>query len=151
MNHDQMKEKIYQYHDKELSPADCSMVEDHLKECSQCRNELSDWKKLSSTFFAPSPTAKYSEKFVAGVMAQIPRVTESLPGAWGLNVIWNWSFAGMSLAVLVMPLLLSMRSKEDILNLFLANGRITSSTHWVMNSDSIEEDEFYRYTLEEQP
>lgn len=46
MEHQKMKELISSYYDGELNREEKKMIEDHLKECSECRSEYEGMKKL---------------------------------------------------------------------------------------------------------
>jgi len=46
MRHDEIKKMVYLYHDGELSEKDKRIVEQHIKECQECRKEFEEMRRL---------------------------------------------------------------------------------------------------------
>jgi anti-sigma factor RsiW len=70
MNHAELKEMIWMSHDKELSAPETSLVNQHLDQCSECRELYADWEKTSAILF-PASAHRPSENFTQKVMARI--------------------------------------------------------------------------------
>ena len=46
MEHEYIKDLLSAYHDRELSPEQTAVVEEHLGSCAECRAELDHFKAL---------------------------------------------------------------------------------------------------------
>ncbi|MFZ5980254.1 MAG: anti-sigma factor family protein [Candidatus Zixiibacteriota bacterium] len=48
MDHGYFKDRISAYHDRNLRPEETAVIEEHLKECAECRQLLDDFKKFDA-------------------------------------------------------------------------------------------------------
>ncbi len=56
MDHAEIKNKLSEYRDKELSASDRLAVETHLATCAECREWLKNWDSLSGRLFPKTPS-----------------------------------------------------------------------------------------------
>lgn len=102
------------YHDGELGGRKLKQVEEHLKECAECRTELKELQSLSA-LLQESPAASDltpADRFVAQVGLQLPR--QQAQPIWQRAAQLGWQFVPVGLlgawaiiqSVLVVTLLL---------------------------------------------
>lgn len=85
------------YHDGELGGRKLKQVEEHLKECEECRTELKELRSLSA-LLQESPAASDltpADRFVAQVGLQLPR-RQAHP-VWQRAARLGWQFAPVGL------------------------------------------------------
>jgi len=147
MNHDQLKEKIFEFTDAELSAGEAADVQAHLKTCAECQTALMQWQKTATVFFRSAPAPEPSEYFVTRVMARLedPRPdfhVRLIPSFWRLG-------AALSLMLFVWGLWPSNGpSPASIETLLFADGRSSVVSDWVADDQEISTDEFAQYALE---
>lgn len=70
MNHNQIKEKLSAFFDRELPEEERSEIALHSRSCSECRKVLEDWARLR-TAFSEIEKPEPSENFVESVMDRL--------------------------------------------------------------------------------
>ena len=70
MEHLEIKNKLSEYRDGELSAADGLAVETHVSACAECRTFLKNWDTLSGRLF-PAATSKPVSDLAAAVLGRI--------------------------------------------------------------------------------
>ncbi len=70
MDHESLKNKVFELYDGELPSLEKAEVEQHLAACAECRGLLEGWRASASVLFA-RPRVAPSEAFVQRVMARI--------------------------------------------------------------------------------
>jgi anti-sigma factor RsiW len=74
MNHEELKGKIMDFDDGELSAAEKAELETHLSGCASCRASLDSWRAAKRAFFSPKrPSRAETERFVRAVMDRVER------------------------------------------------------------------------------
>jgi len=86
MNHTELQEKLWAFYDGELSGEDRTALAAHTDICSDCRDQLSDWKRTRDQILRPLRTAA-SEPFVHSVMRRI-RALDAAPARLPFFVRW---------------------------------------------------------------
>ncbi|MBN1150718.1 zf-HC2 domain-containing protein [candidate division WOR-3 bacterium] len=86
MNHDEIKDLIGPFIDKELNIEDSYRVREHLKVCTECQKYYEELKSLEGKIkkvveSESIPSDAYFKSLSSAVMAQLPRKTESRFGA----------------------------------------------------------------------
>ncbi|MEK7287562.1 MAG: zf-HC2 domain-containing protein [Elusimicrobiota bacterium] len=107
MNHEELKEALFTFHDGELAGKERQEVETHLVTCSDCRLALERWKKISGVLLRPAKIAP-SEEFVSRVMRRIEEerpavlgLRDALEGLWDRVSLPNLAWAGSAAVLLV--------------------------------------------------
>jgi anti-sigma factor RsiW len=81
------------YFDGELSPFERRMVEDHLRQCSQCRQSLQEIHAIAGAFQKAMPVPPVPSALNQKIMAETRAQVGSAPSAWLFLRFWkNWSF-----------------------------------------------------------
>lgn len=148
MNHEQIKDKIDEYYDGELTSEDARFFKAHLNSCSECRHELTEWEKTSNLFLRSHAPVMDTEHFVTRVMARIPQEEYPVKGMFASFLKLGFALAGF-LVVVWSYLSMSTGSSDSIETLLIADSRAATVSNWVIRDESIPSDEFARYTLEE--
>lgn len=73
MNHDQIRDRLDEWLDGALSPAESAAASSHIDSCGECKSEVARLKRLGPSLFrAPAPAdPRSTEAFVARVMARV--------------------------------------------------------------------------------
>lgn len=73
MNHDQIRDRLDEWLDGALPPAESAAASSHIDACGECKSEVARLKRLGSSLFkAPAPAdPRSTEAFVARVMARV--------------------------------------------------------------------------------
>ena len=98
MNHDEIREKLFDLYDRPLTKRERMMVENHLPDCPECRLAFEQWQRISQTLFTlPSPSEAEEDRFVAKVMGRVqkPRYL-----AWLSGMKWAMPLVGSALTAL---------------------------------------------------
>ena len=140
MNHRDLKDKLSEYRDGELSGREAKEVQAHLEHCAECRVFLDGWARISKGLFAPDEAPAHAEVFVRQVMGRI-EAGEGLPASAGE---WRVRFrrlvpafgiaAALFLAVLPVPQPMSAET-------LLMNGRTDADSQWFFSNESSQTDE----------
>ncbi len=146
MDHNQLKEKLFEYYDGEVSPIEHAEIHSHIESCSECRVSLQDWRRISTTFFKTNPKLQ-SDFFVGRVMARLEAAPQPFPFGF-LSPLLKMSFAGASLA-LALVALNSSSSPVTVDSLLLADGRSQTNTNWIFEENEVETGELLGYSMEE--
>lgn len=101
MGHTNIKNKLSEYRDGELSVQDRQAVEAHLPTCAECRTFLKNWDTLSDRLF-PAATSKPASDLTAAVLGRIGAREESKPRL--VQARW-WAPAVGIAAVLVLSIM----------------------------------------------
>src|SRR5579859_7854206 len=100
MNHDQIRERLFDLYDRPLTQRERRMVEVHLPDCPECRQTFENWQQISHTLFSqPALSEAQEDRFVANVMARIQK-TSPQPVSWFSRLKWFMPLVGSSLAAL---------------------------------------------------
>jgi len=98
MNHDEIREKLFDLYDRPLTKRERQMVESHLPDCDECRRAFEDWQTISHTLFTqPALSEAQEDRFVAKVMGRIQKAP-STPLSWFSRVKWFMPLAGSAVA-----------------------------------------------------
>lgn len=76
MNHDEIKNNLFLFHDGEIKGEAANLISDHLLTCSECENVLSAWNDQMALL--KNSTPEFSEAFVERVMNSIAAIEPSL-------------------------------------------------------------------------
>jgi anti-sigma factor RsiW len=93
------------YFDGELSPVERRMVEDHLKECGQCNQNLQEIRVIAGAFQKGMPVPPVPSTLNLKIMAKARAQIDIAPSGWSFLRFWrNWSptmrLAAISVAVI---------------------------------------------------
>jgi len=90
MKHDELKEKILGLYDGPVTEKERVWAETHLSSCSDCRQNVEEYKNLSGFLFAvPSFSEAEEDIFTAKVMAKVKTLsTHSAESARNIIVRW---------------------------------------------------------------
>ena len=111
MRHQDFREKLDEWIDGELSPAEAADVAAHAESCSECRAEAQAARGLSRALFsAPAPRGR--EAFVSAVMAGA-RGEPAAGAAWARAPRWLSPALGMAFAGLLAGFLLGGVGPDD--------------------------------------
>ena len=106
MDHGYFKDRISAYHDRNLKPEEEAVIEEHLKECAECRRMLEDFRKLDALVEEHSGLdgGDYWEKAARRIESRLDGetatgVTEiSRPRGWGMA----WKLVAVAASVTVL-------------------------------------------------
>jgi anti-sigma factor RsiW len=89
-----MKSRLGRYCDGELPPIERRLVEDHLKRCRQCGEELQAIRAIAGAFqegmWVPPVPSALNQRIMAKARVQV----SNAPSAWSFLGFWkNWSFS----------------------------------------------------------
>lgn len=93
MDHETLKDLVFLSYDREISPADQSLVKKHLTTCAECRDTLAEWQETASLLF-PSAKIVASENFVQKVMGRIET---------GNPLSYNWQTLAAAIKTALFP------------------------------------------------
>ena len=100
MNHDEIREKLFDLYDRPLTKRERQMVELHLPDCEECRQAFESWQQISHTLFTqPALSEAQEDRFVSKVMDRIQKKPAG-PMAWLSRLKWFTPLVGSSLAAL---------------------------------------------------
>ncbi len=97
MNHDQLKDQLFAFHDGELSAESHARLKAHVDTCPSCQQSLLEWKDTSRLFLEPL-RVKSSEIFVQQVMRRV-RALEPEASGLGWPLFVRWAFPALALSV----------------------------------------------------
>src|SRR5258708_3327636 len=100
MNHDKIREMLFDLYDRPLTERDRQLVEGHLPDCAECRQAFEQWRKISRTLFAlPAPSEAQEDLFVSKVMARVATAAQPVTVlSWGNTLRWMVPLLGSSIA-----------------------------------------------------
>lgn len=113
MTHEQIRERLNEWLDGEMSSADAAAASRHVDACADCKTEVSRLKRLGASLFrAPAPVdPRATEAFVARVMA---RVEEDAVSPWERFAARVLAPAfGLALAGLIFTISLPSADEDD--------------------------------------
>jgi anti-sigma factor RsiW len=121
MNHDEIRAKLSEFRDGEITRDEQSEILRHLAGCPPCVQELNDLEKLSRAFFsAPLPPSEDdTEDFVVSVMARLPAPAVEVPVELLPLRVWAPA-AAFAFAALALSLWLPREDAADPLGTQLA-------------------------------
>jgi anti-sigma factor RsiW len=95
-----IRNSLGRYFDGELSNTEGCLVEEHLKHCSQCSEELQQIHEIAGAFQEGMPVPPVPPNLIVRIMGEArAQIDGGLPG-WSFLLFWrNWSFS-MRLAAL---------------------------------------------------
>ena len=70
MDHQELKDKLFLMHDRELPDPERLEVLAHVERCAECREHYQQWQNIAGTLF-PAVTLSADDQFIAGVMARV--------------------------------------------------------------------------------
>ena len=94
MNHDEFKDRLFEFHDGALAGEARAEMVRHLGGCGTCRERLADWKRAALAVASGTAPAA-SPGFVSAVMV---RIAETSPRTWPEALQWLLPTAGLALA-----------------------------------------------------
>jgi anti-sigma factor RsiW len=99
MNHDKIREMLFDLYDRPLTERERQMVEGHLPDCPECRQSFEEWQKISRTLFAlPAPSEAQEDLFVSKVMTRIAASQPAAIFSWNDALRWMVPLLGSSIA-----------------------------------------------------
>ena len=100
MNHDEIREKLFDLYDRPLTERERWMVEGHLPDCPECRHAFEQWQRISRTLFSmPAPSEAQEDLFVSRVMTRIAALPVPAPIlSWNNALRWMVPLLGSSIA-----------------------------------------------------
>ncbi len=149
MDHAELKEKLYAYHDNELRAQERVEITDHLSNCDSCRSELQTWKKISQSMFRREPIEP-SESFVAAVMDRIDPQTQTNPATSWWDWLWEIPAFGLGFAALMFLFSFhSIESATSIEAIVSSDAGRTESLKWISQSNSETAEEALDFSVED--
>ena len=97
MNHSELQEKLFDWHDGQLSAAQAAEVSIHLPGCSECRMQLDEWKHTAQTFLIPLKMED-SPAFTQNVLRKI-RNTQAAETQERPRFFARWAFPALALSM----------------------------------------------------
>ena len=131
MNHFELQEKLFDWHDGQLSAAQAAEVSAHLSSCSECRMQLDDWKQTAQTFLIPLKMEN-SPAFTQNVMRKI-RNSQTTETQERPQFFARWAFPALALSVgsfAAVLLYVAQPTAASADGLFLTDSQATPS-EWV--------------------
>ena len=96
MNHDQIRELLFDYYDNELRGETAAEVKSHIAGCRECASNIRGWASTARLVFDPERPA--SEVFVRRVMNCVRPQRSAIP--WLFPALSTLAFAGFLFVVL---------------------------------------------------
>lgn len=89
-----IQNRLGRYFDGELSPVERRLVENHLKQCTQCSADLQEIREIAGVFQEGIPALPVPSDLTQRIMEKArTHVDRALPGS-SLHWFWkNWSFS----------------------------------------------------------
>ncbi|MDD5085242.1 MAG: zf-HC2 domain-containing protein [Candidatus Omnitrophica bacterium] len=78
MTHKRIKDRLLNFHDRELTGEERREITEHIKTCGECRLALERWELISGAL-RRSTLEKSSKGFVESVMERIPLPQQAIP------------------------------------------------------------------------
>jgi len=86
------KNQLGRYHDGELSSAGCARMEQHLRTCRACSEELAEVRRVSEALWETLEPPPVPAALTAKIMARARRQPAGDRAAWGSFWFWrSWS------------------------------------------------------------
>lgn len=126
MNHDEIKNQIFEFSDGECDGIEKGEIDHHLRRCQQCSAALQQWNHVKKILFT-KPHVPDSPAFVERVMRQFDNPSSITSGSLFWDVFRRpavWVPASVALGVVVFFLLKGPDRNVDV-NV-VGNGNITS-------------------------
>lgn len=99
MNHDEIKERLFDLYDRPLTERERRLLEAHLPGCDECRRLFEQWQGITRTLFpAPAFSEASEDLFVSKVMARVRSLPQPAVWSWSLALRWLMPLAGSTLA-----------------------------------------------------
>ncbi|MFC1522017.1 anti-sigma factor family protein [Elusimicrobiota bacterium] len=90
MDHEKMKDVLFEYADNEVSQKERDMIDAHLVQCRDCRDILKEMHETQQAFF-PKPDVSRCEALTQRIMAEIDAQTQDQPTLVSrLKEIFSW-------------------------------------------------------------
>ena len=88
------KNRLGRYFDEELPPSERRLVEEHLKQCRQCSEELQEMRAIAGELQEGMPVPPVPSGLSRRIMAEARAQVGCAPSAWSFLLFWkNWSFS----------------------------------------------------------
>jgi len=106
MDHSYFKDRISAFKDGGLPPYEQAAIEEHLKECEQCRRALAKLEQLDKLVEEHSQIdgkeywERLAQKIEHGIGIDATDVTDIRPAKRGYGLRWKWLAAAASVAIL---------------------------------------------------
>ena len=89
-----IKNRLGRYFDGELSPAECRLVEDHIKRCSRCSQDLQEIREIAGVFKEGVPALPTPSDLTRKIMERARLQVDDTLSRRGFWAPWkNWSFS----------------------------------------------------------
>jgi anti-sigma factor RsiW len=108
MTHEKMKEKLCAYYDRELLADEEQLLRRHLETCSECRDEVDEWRRMDQLLVFPAQAD--TEEFVAKIMARLPRPKANTANKWIVD--WGWQILALAGAAASLLVLIGRQPRE---------------------------------------
>jgi anti-sigma factor RsiW len=146
MDHEMIKDKIFELYDGELAGGKRQEALAHLNGCQECRELYQGWAKTAKVFFK-APAAQSSEYFVHRVMERVHELETPKPTVrWGLFPRpLGWFVPAVGLAVALMAVMPPLPQEVPVDLLWQDTG---SHSSWAFSSHSPTTDETLQLVME---
>lgn len=134
MNHNTIKEKLFEFLEQELSEIERKEISLHLESCKDCKNDLKLWKSTQK-ILTRIPEQKESEVFTNKVMHFIFALTNK-PSIIHKFMTFRWLTPALGTAIAVLFVCFTLISAEPTItteNLLLA-GLPDENLNWIFSS-----------------
>jgi len=149
MDHEAIQEQLFAFYDGELTGPGRRAMEDHVRDCTECRDLVAQWKRVAGALFRPADVST-SDAFVERLMRRIaapppPRVR--LP-RWLLE--GGWLIPAMGLAVMFFVMVQGpLQQTVSIESLLLSDEREPASLQQVLTGERPSADDVLGLLMEE--
>jgi anti-sigma factor RsiW len=133
MNHSELQDQLFDWHDGQLPAGKASVVHAHVASCLECRTHLNDWKKTTHTFLSPLQIQD-APVFTQKVMRKI-RVSQASETQVRPRFFARWAFPALALSLgsfAAMVLYVAQPTVAAADGLFSADSQ-TTPTEWIAN------------------
>ncbi len=134
MNHDQIRELLFDYYDNELRGETAAEVKSHIAGCRECASNIRGWASTARLVFDPERPA--SEVFVRRVMNCVRPQRSAIP--WLFPALSTLAFAGFLFVVLGFH---REEPQVSVDSLLLCSKTETAPVEWLPSSSDLPKDD----------
>lgn len=148
MDHESLKELIFELYDGELNDSARHEAEAHLTVCMECKEMFTGWSKSAQLLFRDSKPVP-SEFFVRRVMSRIHDLETPKPQlrrSWSLGWLVAPSFA-VVMALFLFALMPGMPSLST--DALVMNSRTDAVSQWMFSMEPTKTDDVLGFVMED--
>ena len=138
MDHEWMKEKLFELYDGQLPPESRDVVQSHVDHCAECQILRDEWKQTKGEIIEPLRVAN-SELFVQNVMRQVRGIAlREAKAGWAVFSRWAFPALGLAMTSFALACVLTLRPVSVSTDALLLGDEPPVSTAWLsysMNED----------------